>query len=55
MLTWVAERRLDEHVESGEREREIWPVPGLSRYSWTYNSKSYTVGNVVEDDILTRL
>jgi hypothetical protein len=54
MLTWVADSRLDEHVESGEREREIWPVPGLSRYSWTYNSISYTDDNFVEDDILTR-
>jgi hypothetical protein len=30
MITWDAERRFEEQVESREREREISPVPGLS-------------------------
>jgi hypothetical protein len=30
MITWEAERRFEEQVESREREREISPVPGLS-------------------------
>ncbi len=46
MITWEAERRFEEQVESKEREREISPVPGLSWNSWKWTSKVQGEGDL---------